>query len=129
MSTAYEGLRSTQSGQGRGMVSLQNQASCGFVASGLGDQSGLGLRMRAPQHENASFCRFSDGLNNCVSERLPTLSSMTGGQTILHSQAGVEQQHPICSPRAQAGIKRWGLAQVSLQFFENIAQRWWRSNA
>ena len=122
MSATYKGLRPTQSGQGRWVVGLQNQASCGFVACGLGDQSGLGLRMRAPQHEDASLRIFSNGLNNFVSERLPTLFGMTGWQTVLHSQTGVEQQHPICGPRTQAGLKRWGLAKVSLQFFENIAK-------
>ena len=122
MSTAYEGLRSKQSGQGGRVVGLQNQAICGFVACGLGDQSGLGLRMRTPQHENGYLRIFSNSLNNCISERLPTLFGVTARQTILHSQTGVEQQHPICSPRTQAGLKRWGLAKVSLQFFEDIAK-------
>ena len=122
MSTAYERLRPTQSGQGRGMVGLQNQTSCGFVASGLGDQSGLGLRMRAPQHENASFCRFSDGLNNFGSERLPTLFGVAGWQTVLHSQTGVEQQNAMLRPWNQTGHKRGRQAHIGMQFFEDIAQ-------
>ena len=124
MSTAYEGLRPTQSGQGRGVVGMQNQTSCCFAACGLGNQSGLGLRMRTPEQEHTGRGRASNSLNYSVSERLPTLLGMASGLAIFYAQPGVEQQHAMLRPWNQTGLKRGRQAQIVLKFFENITQRW-----
>ena len=47
---------------------------------------------------------------------------MTGGQAVFHCQTGVEQQHAALCPRLERAVDGDGLAQITLQFFENVAQ-------
>ena len=119
---ANKGLRRAQGRQGRGVVAGQHQ-----VPPVRRNQALLGLRMAAPQHKYGGLPLLGHLADDGIGEHLPALAGVAGGLALFHGQAGVEQQHAVLRPAHQTaaglGKGRQGLAQITLQLFENIAQR------
>ena len=60
-------------------------------------------------------------LNQGIGEHLPAQSGVTGGCSLLHREAGIEQQYPLARPAHQTAAWR-RLPELTLKFGVHIPE-------
>ena len=103
MPTADEGLGWAKCGQWRRVIGGEHQMPAIRVV--LCDQLALGLRMRAPEHEDHGAAFLGAGCNQTIRQLLPAALGMRGRLAVLNRQAGIEQQHALACPASQRAMR------------------------
>ena len=103
VATPDKGMGAAQGRQGRWVIGLQDQMARRnpLWTRGCIDEFVLGLRMRAPQHEDHGLFSLGHGGNHLVGPYLPTPLGMAGGQSLFYRQDRVEQEHALLNPTVQ----------------------------
>ena len=107
--------------QRRGMVGAEYQMAA-FI-----NEAAFLLCRGAPEHEGNMLGTGRHMRDQGVRQGFPTLALMAVGLALFDRQAGIQEQSALLRPRnkAASGLGREGpgFAQVTLAFFEDIAQR------
>ena len=89
------------------------------------EQSGFFLCLRTPQQEDFGIACVHL-LNQGISQDFPASVEVAACLSCFNCQTGIEQHHPLCCPVCQRAMTGRGQTQITLKFFEDVAQtrRW-----
>ena len=94
------------------------------------DPSSFIFGMIAPEEEDESRAISTELLDDLVGQGLPAQMLMRSGLTFDYGEGVIEQQYALLGPACEIGgsKRRIFLAEISVDFFEDISQRGWSNN-
>ena len=104
-------------GEGRGVCALQHEMARAV------DESAFLLRVAAPKYKDQSIALRGEAANDGIGKLFPAVPLVRPGLMGADGECGVEQQHALFRPAAQAAGGGHGAAQVVGYFLKDVLQR------
>ena len=106
------------------VVCRQRRGMCRgqYQVTGAVNESSLFLSVCTPEDEHKVFPFVVEGTDCSVGKFFPATALVGAGCMSAYCQGGIEHQYTLFRPTCQVAAGRYGLAQVSLYFLENVLQ-------